>query len=339
VKSNENQIKAALDAPSADIRLYLLHGPDQSGAAELAMRLARAMGPDAERVDLDGATLKSDPARLADEAASLSLFGSARYIRVAGVGEESADAFATLIDAERAGNPVVAIAPAVKASGKIVKLALASTRAMAFACYIPDGANADRMVSAIAREHGLRTTGDTANRLALAARGDRAVVTRELEKIALFLDAGPDRPREIDDGVLDAIGADLGEAEMSRAIEAAIAGHAGDVGRELAMLDEAGISPIPVLRGLVRRLMSLAEMRVDVSRGASAAEVVERHRVFFRERGATIRALQMWTPEKLTRAIDRTRKAERDMMSSGSGGTILAESAFVAVARFAAQRT
>ena len=36
------------------------------------------MGAEAERVDLSGAELKADPARLADEAASISLFGGAR---------------------------------------------------------------------------------------------------------------------------------------------------------------------------------------------------------------------------------------------------------------------
>ena len=278
MKANANQIRAAIDAPGPDIRLFLLHGPDESGAAELAARLARSMGPDAERIDLDGATLKTDPARLADEAASLSLFGGARHIRVSAAGEECADAFTGLIDAERAGNPVVAIAPTVKASGKIVKLAIASPRAMAFACYAPDGADADRLAAAIAREHGLRTTGDTAHRLASASGGDRAVMSREIEKLALYLDAAPDRPGEIDNDALDAVGADLGEAEMSRAIEAAIDGRVADIGPELARLTEAGVSPIPVLRGLVRRLMALAEMRADIEGGGTISDVIERHR-------------------------------------------------------------
>ena len=44
MKANFNQIRAALDAPSPDIRLYLLHGPDESGAIDLVQRLARTMG-------------------------------------------------------------------------------------------------------------------------------------------------------------------------------------------------------------------------------------------------------------------------------------------------------
>ena len=68
-------------------------------------------------------------------------------------------------------------------------------------------------------------------------------MTRELEKLALYLDAAPDRPREPDDAALDAIGADLGDAEMARAIEAAIDGRPDVLGGELARLDEAGVHP------------------------------------------------------------------------------------------------
>jgi DNA polymerase-3 subunit delta len=336
VKANVNQIRAAIDAPGSDIRLFLLHGPDEAGALDLASRLARRMGPDAERVDLEPATLKSNPGRLTDEAASLSLFGGARHVRISGAGEECLEALTLLLGMERAGNPVVAIAPSLKGTAKVVKLAQMSPRAMAFACYVPEGAEADKLVSTIAREHDMRTTGDTATRIAAATGGDRAVMTRELEKLALYLDAGPDRPREIDDAALDAIGADVGDAEMSRAIDAAIDGRADALGMELARLSEAGVSPIPVLRQLARRLIALAEMRAQVDAGAGVAQVTET--VFFREKAITARALRHWPSERLAGAIDRVRLAERGMMGSASAGTVLAEQAIVAVARIAARQ-
>src|SRR3546814_17052655 len=87
----------------------------------------------------------------------------------------------------------------------------------------------------------------------LASGGDRAIVAREIEKIALFHDAGTDRPGEIDDAALDAIGADLGEAAMSRAIAGAVGGEAGVIRIEWTRLRAAGVSPLPLQRGLVRR--------------------------------------------------------------------------------------
>jgi DNA polymerase-3 subunit delta len=336
VKANANQIRAAIDAASPDIRLYLLHGPDESGAQEIAARLARTMGPDAERVDIEPSTLKSNPGRLADEAASMSLFGSARHIRISGAGDECTEAFTLLLDSERAGNPVVAIAPSLKATSKAVKLALGAPRAMSFACYLPEGGDAEKLATAIAREQGLRTTGDTASRLAHATGGDRAVMTRELEKLALYLDASPERPRELDDSALDDVGADLGDSEMSRAIEAAIDGHPDTLGGELARLEEAGVSPIPVLRQLVRRLMTLAELQAEIAAGANPGTVIER--VFFRERASTGRALRTWSAPKINEAIQRARLAERAIMSSATAGTVLAQSAIVAVARMAARQ-
>src|SRR3546814_1346486 len=117
----------------------------------------------------------------------------------------------------------------------------------------------------------------------LASGGDRAIVAREIEKIALFLDAGADRPGEIDDAALDAIGADLGDAEMSRAIAAAVGGDTAAIGPELTRLRDAGVSPIPLLRGLVRRLMTIAAVRAGTDAGGASDAVMERNRVFFRE--------------------------------------------------------
>ena len=333
MNAKEPQARAALDRPSPDLRFYLLYGADEAGALALARRLARAMGPDAERIDLDGSTLKNDPARLADEAASLSLFGGVRHIRVTGVGDESVAAVAALLAADRAGNPVVAIAPALKATSALVKLAAASPRALACACYVPVGREAETIAADLARELGLRAAGNVARRLAQASGGDRAVMAREIEKLALFLDAAPDRPQTLDDAALDAVGADLGEAEMGQAIAAVVAGRAADLANELARLGEAGLSPIAWLRQLARRLSSLAEMRAEVDGGDEIGAVMKRHRVFFREEAATRHALTRWTPAMLATAHARVRAAERATMAGGNAGGVLADHAVLTLAR------
>lgn len=129
MKANLTQVRAALDRPGPAIRFILLSGPDEAGAREHVDRLARAMGPDAERVELDGPTLRQDPGRLAAEAASLSLFGGARFILVGNVGDDAVAAFDALLQVPVAGNPVIAIGPGLKSTGKLMKLALASPAA------------------------------------------------------------------------------------------------------------------------------------------------------------------------------------------------------------------
>lgn len=332
MKASEAQMRAALDRPASDTRFHLLYGPDEAGAAALAMRLKAAMGAEAERIDLDGALLKSDPARLPDEAAAMSLFGGARYIVAAPVGDESLDAFTALLEGG-AGNPVVAIGPTLKSTSKLVKLALDSRAAMVTACYVPEGRDADAIATQLLRDHGLRPAAGVASRIVQAANGDRAVMAREVEKLADYLDAAPDTPRDADEDALDAIGADLGESDTGAMIGALLAGDPATLGHELARLGEEGVSPIMWLRALGRRLATLAEMRADLDGGGDIAGVMKRHRVFWKEEKAMAQALRSWSPAMIATALDRARAAERAVMAPGNAGDVLAEQAVLGLAR------
>ena len=338
MKANAGQIRQALTAPRPDVRLYLLHGPDEAGASAMAALLGTAIGDGAERVDLDGATLRSDPARLADEAASISLFGDRRWIRATAVGEESLAALTALLEAPAVANPVVAIAPTVRSTAKIVKLATDSSLAMAHACYVPSGQDAERLATTLAAEAGLRAAPGTAARLVAASGGDRAVLAQEIEKLALFCDAAPDRPRDLDHDAIDQVGADLDEAETTRAVEALVEGRPDQLAEELARLGEAGTSPIPWLRQIARRLIALADMRAEIARGDTPDAVMKRHRVFFREEAATARALRRWSPQMLAEALDRIRHAERAVMAPGNAGGVLADQAALHLTRAIARR-
>ncbi|MGL4314222.1 MAG: DNA polymerase III subunit delta [Sphingomonas sp.] len=334
MKASVGQLRSAIDRGDAT-RLFLLYGPDEAGAREWATRLYRRLGPGTERIEIDGTQLRSDPARLATGAASLSLFGDARLIIVNNAGEESVEAVTLLLAADHAANPVVMIAPTAKATSKLVKAALAAPGVLAHACSQPVGEEANTLASTIAAEHGLRAMGRVAARLVALSGGDRAVLTREIEKLALYLDAAPDRPKTLDDAAIDAVGADLGDSEMAAAIDAAVEGRPDALGEAIARLNEAGTSPIPVLRATVRRLMLVAELSGEVAAGRPIAEVVERHNIFFREKPSITRALRQWTPQRLGQAIDHLRRAERALMAANTAGAVLAEAAMVDVARAA----
>ena len=343
MKANAGQVGTAIDGFARDRsgarspRLFLLHGSDEAGAMEYAARLGRAIGADAERIDLDGATLKGQPGRLADEAASTSLFGGTRYIRVTGAGEESVEAVTLLLNAATAGNPVVVIAPTAKATGKLVKLAVAAPTAMALACYPPDGKAAAIMAASIAREHGVRLTSEIAATMFDAAGNDRAVLTREIEKLALYLDAAPDRPCDAGADVVAEIGANITETEMSAAIAAVIDGQPAALGVELAGIDAANMT-IPMLRGLSRRLIALADMRGEVDRGDNPESVVEKHRVFFKEKAGTVHALRRWTSPQIAAGIARARRAERSLLTGGNPASVAALHDTLAIARAVGRR-
>ena len=338
MKVDAGKLRSLTAAPPAAIRLYLLHGPDEASAQAAARQLGLAFGKGAERIDLDGATLRKDPARLADEAASLSLFGDARYVRVAAIGEESLEAVAGLLAADRAGNPVIALAPGLRATANLAKLAIGSPLACACAFYEPTAAEAEKIAQGLARELGLQPDPGVARHIAEASGGDRAVMAQELEKIALFLDAAPDRPRALDHAALEAIGADLGETAQGALVAAIVDGEPAALGVALDRIGADGASPVPWLRALTRRLIALAEMRAGIDGGEPPAAVMKRHRVFFRDEATTLAALRRWTPAMLARATAQVRGAERAVMASGNAGTVLADAAALTIARGIASR-
>jgi DNA polymerase-3 subunit delta len=316
-------IERALDTPAAAIRCYLLYGPDESGSRALAARLGAALGAEAERIDFTGAQLKADPALLADEAASSSLFGGARYIKVEGVGEDCLGAIEALMGASAAGNPVVLIAPSLKKDGKLVKRLDGDNAAMVFASYPPEGADADRMAVDLARAEGLRIERDVARRLVAEAGGDRAVLASEIAKLALYADAAPDRPCDATHAMLDAIGADSGEAELSALVDGVTGGDVALVDRELARLAAQGQEGITLIRAVLRRLLAMAAARGEPARGVGFGR--------FREKEAIARDLPRWPAARLARAVARMAETERALKSSGGPGPIEADAAFFAL--------
>lgn len=343
MKANRGQIEKALDAAgqglAADCRFFLLYGPDEAGSATLAKRLERAMGPEAERIDLDGSTLRDDPARLADEAASFSMFGDKRWIRINGMGEESVPALTALLEAEVAGNPVIAIAGALKPASKLLKLALDHKQTMAFVSYQPDAREAEQIAVAIAREGGLRLSSDLGRRIADLTNGDRTLMAGEVEKLILYLDAAPDRPREATEEALDALSADNPDSDAAPLVNAVLGGDLRGMHRELGRLAEAGTAMAAVLRPLLTRAMLLANIRADFDESGRLEGAVEAagKAVFWKEKGIVTRQVRLWDATGIARVIQRLAQAERASRSGRGLGDLMVRHELLAIARQAAR--
>lgn len=343
MKANRGQIERALDAAgqtsAADTRFFLLYGPDEAGSQSLAKRLERAMGPQAERIDLDGATLKDDPARLADEAASFSMFGDKRWIRVNGMGEESVPALIALLEAEVAGNPVIAVAGALKATAKLVKLALEHKAVMACISYQPDARESEQIAIGIARDGGLRLSTDLARRIVSLANGDRALMNGEIEKLILYLDAAPDRPREATAEALDALSADNPDTEVAPLVNAVLGGDLKAMHRELSSLSETGTAMAAVIRPLLGRAMLIANIRTDFDASGRLEGAVDAagKAVFWKEKGLVTRQVRTWDAPGIARVIQRLLDAERATRSGRGTGDLLVRHELLAIARQAAR--
>ena len=340
MKANRVQVERGLRAPGTEIRLFLLYGPDEAGSRALGRLLGAAMGAEAERVELTGSELRADPARLADEAASMSLFGAARYIWVEPAGDEAAEAVETLIGAATAGNPVVVVAGALKPASRLLKLALAAPCALAFASYVPEGADADKLVIEMGRELGLAIRPDVARRIADGGSGNRGIIAQELTKLAIFADAAPERPKPIDHDALDAISAVSEEGDLTRLVDTVLGGDAAGLEAELARLHSVGVEGISLVRpALLRRLALLAKLRAEVEKGNSVSAVMASSgkSLFWKEKDTVTTQLGRWRSDLIAKSLSRINEVQRQVMSSGSVGPMAVDEELFAICRRAAR--
>lgn len=338
MKANRGQIERALAKPD-EVRFFLLHGPDEAGSRALARKLAAAMGEEAERIDLTGAELRADPARLADEAAAMSMFGDRRWIRVEQAGDEIVPAMEALLEASAAGNPVAILAGALKPASKLLKLALAAPAGLAFASYLPDSGQVDRLVLELARAHGLVIRPDLAARIGEACGGNRSVIDQELAKFALYAEAALQAPKTIDEEVVAAVGAGAEEGDLSRLVDSVAGGDGAALEGEIARLRTQGQEGIALIRAVLRRMMLLARLRAEVEGGSSLPAVMASSgkSVFFKDKDTVERQVRRWDGTLIAKAVGRLAEAERQVMVPGGPGIVAADAELFAICRQAAR--
>lgn len=323
------------------IRLILLTGPDEATMGALAARLSALAGAEAERADLTSSQLAQDGALLAAEAASMSLFASQRLIRleIGGSGDDCLAAVEALLGAETAVNPVIATGAAVGAKSKLAKLVDGAANAVAAICYQPDRRALVGIAMAAGGEQGLRLANAEAQLLVDLVSGDQALMRREIEKIALYLDAGPDRQRQVTPADIAALGAATHEEDVNECINVALGGKVRDLPVMLAKAAAIGVAEIRILRALAIRAMVLARLRAEVDAGAHPATVVaaKNSGIFWKERDAVTAQLHIWDSVRVARLMTRLLDCERALKSSGTAGAVLFRKLMTDIAHQAAR--
>ena len=336
MKASKQSVGRAVDQPDARVRFYLFHGPDDAQSRALGKRLVDALG--AAKFVVAG-SVKADPASLADEAGAMSLFGGRRAIWVEPAGEDIASGVEGVLGAAAVESPVVAIAGPLRKTSALLKLAEASPLALAFASYAPEGQDAQRMAADVGRRFGLKIAPPVAARIADSCGNDQAVVSQELEKLALFIDASPQAPKELDHEAVDAVGADTAEGDGLRLADLALAGEAAEVADELARLP-AGVQAIPVVRALQRRLLMLAPARARIDHGESPDAVMTSFgkALFWKDKALVGKLLRTWDSAGLATVAERAGRLERGLLFSPAPDQEALGEELLAIARAARRR-
>lgn len=320
MKLEPRRIAAFLRDPGP-ARVVLLYGEDTGLIRERASALVRAVLGAAD-----------DPFRLATieraadlpvEAASLSLTGGRRVIRISDVGEEAREPVAKVLAAQ--GDALVLLEAPGLAPGRsrLAKAVEGHRDGVTIACYAEEGARLAESVRGWLAAEKVSVDRDALAWLAAQLGADHALNRREIEKLALYVGPGG----RVDLAAAEAAVGDVAGLSLEDALFAATSGDVATADRALERALAEGATPVAVIRAALMHLARLERAALAVPGGP---------RVFFRREQAFNRALSLLSPATLAAAEEAFFRAERDAKRTGVPAAELCRHMVLALARRAA---
>ena len=342
MKATQKDFAAVAPRAARAARVFFLCGPDEAGIHDASRLLVSLLDNPGERVELAGASLRSDPVLLGDEARSNSLFGDSRHIVVRAAGDEAERAVELLLASEVPPCPVLILASSATDKSRTAKLLADRPDALVAMFWPPDLRAATETVRALADKAGVRIDHALAERIARATGLDSRLAHSEVEKLALFLDASPERPRKGDAAALDAIGASTEEDGFMPLVNAVLGGESARIADELRRVRELGLNPVGVLLAFERRVAQLAQLagrlgtRGDVAAFVKAESAARR--VFFKDERDLVNQLQRWRGSRLQRLVMRLVRLHQALLANSQDAELLLLHELAEIARASARR-
>ena len=309
-----------INQPNPAIACVLLYGPDRGLVRERALTLLKTIvdTPDDpfRVVEITGANLKNDPARLADEAKAMALGGGRRLIRLRDVSDAITKAITAYLETAGVGDALIVIEGGeLGPRSSLRKLFEKAKNAASIACFGDDARSLPMVINETLMAHGLKPSRDALAYLLSNLGSDRSVTRSELEKLALYMGA----PGSIELGDAMATINDNAATAMDDITLAAGYGDQAKLDKALIRALGEGIHPVQILRATARHFLRLHQAAGMVATGKNPDMAIKSLKppVMFMQVDSFRTQLQRWRPAHLSDAIDLLVVAEMECKTTG----------------------
>lgn len=337
MKVRAGDIEAFCRKPGAETRAVLVYGPDDGLVRERARHLVGSVVADPGDpflvAEMNGDAIAGDPARLFDEAASISLTGGRRVVWVRDAVDGAAGVLADFL-AQPAGDSLIVLqAGELSKRSALRKLFESADNGAAVACYADEARDIDRLIDETFSTENLTATAEARAWLAGSLGSDRGVTRSELAKLATY--AGPGGTVTLDDAR-----ACIGDNALRTLDDVAMAAAGGDrvaLDRALSASLDEGVQPIRLLRAVAGHLLRLQWAAARMAGGRSAESAIQglRPPVFFKNKSRFLDQTRRWPPASLGRALEIVLEAERQCKRTGTPDQSVCGRALLQVAALA----
>jgi DNA polymerase III subunit delta len=329
-------VEGALRRPDPRIGVFLFYGPDIGLINERARTVAeRAVDDPADPFQLiriDGDDIAADPARLADEAGTMGLFGGKRALWVKATSRNIAPAVDAVLKGDIQDTIIVIEGGDLSKSAPLRTLCERSQKALALPCYADSGRDLGAVVDETLKQGGFSISREARTALIASLGGDRLATRGELAKLMLYAHG----QREITLEDVDAIMSDVSSLAMDAVVDAAFAGEGAGLETGSRRLAAEGVHASVLLGAALRHALMLLSARMSVEEGRPVSAVMEGMRsLHFRRKPLVERHLQRWTSDSLKQAIGQIQASLLDTRRLADLGDTIAAKILLDLARAA----
>lgn len=293
--------------------IILLYGPDRGLVSERANKYAKATNLALDdpfsvlRIDAD--EIDKDPAKLDDEARTISMFGGKRllWVRNASAQKNFTEAIKRLIADPSPDVFTLIEAGDLKKSAGLRVAVETGKSGMALPCYSDDARGIDGLIDDVLRINNLQISHEARQLLRLSLGSDRLASRGELEKLCLY--AYGQQRIEIGD-VEQSIG-DVAALSQDEVIDAALIGDLNRFNTAFTRIINAGTHPYLLINTAMRQFSQLQSLRYSMDmENKTAAMVVNSARppIFFTRKKIVETCLSYWNSDALLRVIERLQR-------------------------------
>ncbi len=297
-------LEGFLRKPDPSIGALLIYGeePDEvrEMAAKAVKRVAGSLDDLFSVMVLQEQDMSADPARLADEVQSISMFGGAKAVWIKGADQAFLKSVLPVLEGRISGNLVVAEAGILARSSQLRSAFEKSQHAYIAPLYEAESSEIAALVEQLLAKDNLRISSEAVHRFIELAGTSRSIARREAEKLALYC-LGQGRV-SIED--VEAIcGNDIG-ADPDDLADSVFGGEVEQTDRLYHALVQSGADAGRLLTAAHMHAMKLQDFRVAMEKGVPADQAMRAAKppIFFKRQDRIRTQLRSWNVGELTAA-------------------------------------
>ncbi len=317
-----------------DLAGAVVFGPDGGQVREVATALSRLAVADPTDpftvAEISPESLKEDPGRIANEAATVSLMGGRRLVWVRGATDGLTDALESAAEVPGDGYFLLVEAGSLEARSKLRKWAEGADRVAAIACWVDDDRALADVITETLSAADVAIDADARAFAVSVLGGDRMVARGEIEKLALYVGAGG---RATLDDVRLLLG-DSAETVADDVARGVLDGEPEAADRAMRRAVEDGVAAVAIVRASIRAFIRLQGMIAVRAGGVPTDQALKAARppLHFSETARYRRAVDRLSLPLVIRVLDDLVTTEIRCKTTGYPDTAVCRQALLGIA-------